>query len=86
MQALSERVHEAASKREETKEMRYQIRVAGKIFEGSDPRVLLKRAVEAKREKAPSKPDVRSVIRPPECRRKLTLVKAIQAGHNTVSI
>lgn len=29
--------------------MRYRIVVAGKIFEGYDPRVLLKRAVEAKR-------------------------------------
>jgi hypothetical protein len=29
--------------------MRYQIRVAGKVFEGDDPRSLLKRAVEAKR-------------------------------------
>lgn len=29
--------------------MRYQIKVAGKIFEGSDLRVLLKRAVDAKR-------------------------------------
>lgn len=29
--------------------MHYQIKIAGKIFEGSDPRTLLKRAVEAKR-------------------------------------
>lgn len=29
--------------------MRYQIRVAGKIFEGNNLRNLLKRAVEAKR-------------------------------------
>ena len=29
--------------------MRYQIRVAGKVFEGDDPRSLLRRAVEAKR-------------------------------------
>jgi hypothetical protein len=29
--------------------VRYRIRVAGKIFEGNDPKVLLKRAVEAKR-------------------------------------
>ena len=29
--------------------MRYQVKVAGKIFEGPDFRVLLKRAVEAKR-------------------------------------
>jgi hypothetical protein len=32
--------------------MRYQIRVAGKVFEGDDPRSLLKRAVEAKRRAA----------------------------------
>lgn len=32
--------------------MRYQIRVAGKVFEGDDPRNLLKRAVEAKRRAA----------------------------------
>jgi hypothetical protein len=30
--------------------MRYQIRVAGKVFEGTDHRNLLKRAVEAKRQ------------------------------------
>ena len=30
--------------------MRYQIRVAGKVFEGTDHRSLLKRAVEAKKE------------------------------------
>ena len=29
--------------------MHYQIKIAGKIFEGSDLRTLLKRAVEAKR-------------------------------------
>lgn len=29
--------------------MKYQVRVAGKVFEGNDARVLLKRAVEAKR-------------------------------------
>lgn len=27
--------------------MRYQVKVAGKIYAGNDPRVLLKRAVEA---------------------------------------
>ncbi len=32
--------------------MRYQIRVAGKVFEGDDTRRLLKRAVEAKRRAA----------------------------------
>lgn len=32
--------------------MRYQIRVAGKIFQGDDPRTLLKRAVEARRRAA----------------------------------
>lgn len=38
--------------------MRYRIKVGGKIFEGEDPRVLLRRAVEAKREvkKDPHKP------------------------------
>ena len=30
--------------------MRYQIRVAGKVFEGTDHRNLLKRAVEAKKQ------------------------------------
>lgn len=30
--------------------MRYRIKVAGKIFESDNPRVLLKRAVEARRE------------------------------------
>lgn len=29
--------------------MRYQIRVAGKIFEGTDLKILLKRAVEARK-------------------------------------
>lgn len=29
--------------------MRYRVEVAGKIFEGHEPRILLKRAVEAKR-------------------------------------
>lgn len=29
--------------------MRYQIRIAGKIFEGSDLKVLLRRAVEARK-------------------------------------
>jgi hypothetical protein len=29
--------------------MRYQVRVAGKVFEGSDVRILIKRAVQAKR-------------------------------------
>lgn len=28
--------------------MRYRVEVAGKIFEGHDPRVLIKRAVQAK--------------------------------------
>jgi hypothetical protein len=27
--------------------MRYQVKVAGKIYAGNDPRILLKRAVEA---------------------------------------
>ncbi len=29
------------------KSMRYQVRVAGKIYSGNNPRILLKRAVEA---------------------------------------
>jgi hypothetical protein len=28
-------------------DMRYQVKVAGRIYEGNDPRILLKRAVEA---------------------------------------
>lgn len=32
--------------------MKYRIEVAGKIFEGSDIRLLLRRAVEAKRDAA----------------------------------
>jgi len=32
--------------------MQYQIRIAGKLFAGDDPKVLLKRAVEAKRAKS----------------------------------
>jgi hypothetical protein len=31
--------------------MLYRVEVAGKIFEGRDPRVLLKRAVQARRNK-----------------------------------
>ncbi|UCF35674.1 MAG: hypothetical protein JSU96_12640 [Acidobacteriota bacterium] len=35
--------------------MQYQVRVAGKIFEGTDIRTLLKRAVEAKRKSLESR-------------------------------
>lgn len=48
--------------------MRYQIRVAGKVFEGNDHRNLLKRAVEAKRQavrKAGCELHRHSLIEPP---------------------
>jgi len=38
--------------------MRYRVRVAGKVFESENTKVLLKRAVEAKRE------SLKPVIRP----------------------
>jgi hypothetical protein len=34
--------------------LKYQIRVAGKIFEGTNLRTLMKRAVEAKRQSPPA--------------------------------
>ena len=34
----------------EEKDMRYKVRVAGKIFEGRDPRALIRLAVAARRE------------------------------------
>ena len=34
----------------EEKDMRYQVKVAGKIFEGSDTRALIRLAVAARRE------------------------------------
>lgn len=38
--------------------MKYQVRVAGKVFEGNDARVLLKRAVEAKRAESHTRPTI----------------------------
>ena len=37
-------------RKEEKEDMRYKVRVAGKIFEGSDTRALIRLAVAARRE------------------------------------